>query len=324
MHHRPFSRAAVDGPPAASANGHGPAQGDPDWREWLDGRPRRLKRGKHYTGDPKAVIRRAREVAAELGRTVVEARDSQGKYEYLWIQFVDGEVKPGNACPRCGGTALEKAQKHFLRCLRCGATLKAADDWEVAVGEFPAPGSSQSKVDATASTTVDDERPAEDYVEILGVRAVSPDGQELDEPTVAEEFVLEVSLRFLRAAHVVLPRVRLSVPDAGPVIRVQPPHPFHPSGPQTLCARVWIPRDLLMPREYTVEVTVLILPDRSRPGDYLRLATDEAFAFRVRKVPSRSIAEVGSFGSPFHWDLDVCGEEDVEPWRLDGRPPDEA
>ena len=315
----------MDGHPGASANGQAATYSDLDWRAWLDGRPRRLKRGKHYIGDPKAVIRRARAAAAELGRTAVESRDSQGKYEYLWIQFVDGEVRPGDPCPRCGGIALEKAQKHFLRCLHCGSTLKAADDWEVAVGEFPGASSSTSRHGAVVSTMAEEGGPrAEDYVEVLGVRTVSAEGRDVEEPTVADEFGLEVRLRFLRVADVILPRVRLSVPDAGPLIRVQPSHPFHPSGPQTLCARVWIPRDLLMPREYAVEVVVLIVPDRTRPGDYLRLATSEALSFRVRKVPSRSIAEVGSFGSPFHWDLEVCGEEDVAPWRVDGWPSDET
>src|SRR5215210_2136563 len=88
--------AAPDAADGATTGGEGPADGGDGatkavvkWEEWLDGCPRRLKRGKHYTGDPKAVVRRAREAASELGKLAISSVDSQGKYEYLWIQFVD-------------------------------------------------------------------------------------------------------------------------------------------------------------------------------------------------------------------------------------------
>ena len=83
--------------------------GDFPWLEWRDGRPRRLKRGKHYTGDSKLVERRARIAAEDLGKIAVTSKDGSGGYEYLWIQFVDAEVEVGrpsqHVCQRAGNLA---------------------------------------------------------------------------------------------------------------------------------------------------------------------------------------------------------------------------
>jgi hypothetical protein len=288
----------VEEQPDAEALDAAGAEGNGDWREWLDGRPRRLKRGKHYTGDGKAAVRRARTAATELGRTAVESLDSSGKYEYLWIQFVDGEVGPGSPCPRCGGTALEKAQKFFLRCLSCGSTLKAADDWEVNAGSFPL---DQPEPEETGDAVGEARAlPSNDFVEMLGVRLLSADGQETLQPSGDDEFSIEIGIRFLRAVDWLLPRVTLSS------VRLHPPRALHPSGPETVDARVRVPGHLLSPRRYAIGITLLVLPDRTRPDEIHKLVARDALEFEVYQAagtdPSLVDAELDS--SP-EWTISV-------------------
>lgn len=286
-----------------------PAELERDWGAWLDGRPRRLRRGHDYTGDPKPVVKRAREAAEALGKFAVACRDSQGKYEHVWIQFVDGEVEPGRPCPVCGGTAFEKAQKHFLRCSRCDSILKAANDWEVEAGEFASPAP-PPRTEAMALPGVADYAPVgEDFAQILGARVLSTDGRTIEDPRVTEDFLLHLTFRLLRPVDTALPRIRLSVGDSGPSIRVQPARPFEPSGPETVDAWIRIPGNMLMPRIYSVEFVLLLLPDRRRPNNYLRVTASDALAFRVRKAEPRSILDMGEESQPpFLWNLEVRGD----------------
>jgi len=181
--------------------------GELPWTEWQDGRPRRLKRGKHYTGDSKLVERRAREAAEGLGRFAVTSRDGAGEYEYLWIQFVEGEVDLGQPCPQCGGTGLLKVQKYFLRCSTCGSTLRVADEADAAAGEYDpleleAAGANGDNSDASlaggeALPKVAVAR-ASELGEIVGVRALSPRGEEVELALAEEGLVLEVTFTTAR------------------------------------------------------------------------------------------------------------------------------
>jgi len=281
------------------------AERDPDWSDWLDGRPRRLKRGKDYAGDPKPLVKRAREAAEGLGKLAVASRDSQGKYECVWIQFLDGGVEPGCPCPVCGSHTLAKVQKHFLRCSRCASTLKATGDWEVEAGEYAPPPRSPEAIPVHGA---EDGRSGEDFAEILGARVLSSDAQPIRGPLVGEDFVLQFAVRFLRPVDLALPRVRLSVKGAGPSLRVQPPRPIEPSAHETLDARVGIPGNLLMPRVYSVEVVLLMVPDRARPTDYLRVTAADVLALRVRKVGGQTLLQATEGSSPFAWSLEARGD----------------
>lgn len=306
---------AVDRPAGPQPAADSGPRADLDWRDWVDGRPRRLKRGRDYTGDPKAVVKQAEAVALELGKVAVDSRDSQGKYEYLWIQFVDGAVEPGQPCPVCGGTALDKVQKHFLRCARCGSTLHAADDWGVEAGEFSVPSPPEDEADGPvdAELEVEPGPRAEDYAEILTTRLESVDGREIDSPLVNEEFFLVTGFRFLRPVDSSHPRIRLAMAGAGPVLRILPPYPLVPSGLETVDVRVLIPRDLLMPRVYKVEIVLFVLPDRNA-GEYLKLMSRESLEFSVGKAGPRDIAEAeAGLGSPFRWDLVRRSRDAAEP-----------
>jgi len=93
------------------------------WHLWADGKPHRLKKGKHYTVDSKRVQEAAKAASQKMGITVRSARDQiSNKHEYVWVQFADHATFIGEPCP-CGGRELARLHRHYARCESCGATL---------------------------------------------------------------------------------------------------------------------------------------------------------------------------------------------------------
>ena len=95
--------------------------GDLRWGEFADGRVHRLKRGRHFSGTPKALATHADRAAATMGKAVRVVVDDMAKVAYLWVQFADQELVRGEPCA-CGGTTLDQVHEHFARCPECGRT----------------------------------------------------------------------------------------------------------------------------------------------------------------------------------------------------------
>ena len=92
------------------------------WEQLLDGRPHRLKRGKHFTGEVYALQQEAQTVADREERGLLMVRDLLGnKNQYLWVQFADQFVAHGHPC-RCGARELLRLHERYARCASCGAT----------------------------------------------------------------------------------------------------------------------------------------------------------------------------------------------------------
>lgn len=100
-------------------------RGELSWERLADDhRPRRLKRGKHFTGEPRDLQAAASHAASAMGRAVRTFRDELGhRNRYVWVQFADVEVELGAPCARCGHTELDRTHRHFGACPRCGARL---------------------------------------------------------------------------------------------------------------------------------------------------------------------------------------------------------
>lgn len=149
----------------------------PAWEQFTDGRLRRLKRGKHYDGNPAILLHEAKVAARELGKRAVSYHDQLGKVAYIWLQFVENPLlATGDPCPRCDGTELERVQEYFLRCLTCSALYKLRD-----------------------------KRPTTTAAEIRTARVLAPDGTEIQEMRVFDEAIVEAACEFHRpvaAAHV--------------------------------------------------------------------------------------------------------------------------
>jgi hypothetical protein len=94
------------------------------WEELAKERaPRRLTRGKHFTGDVRALQREAMAASQRLGCAVRTVRDDFLRFGYLWVQFVDHEVPLGEPCPACGSRQLVRTHAQFGHCPRCGCSV---------------------------------------------------------------------------------------------------------------------------------------------------------------------------------------------------------
>jgi hypothetical protein len=94
------------------------------WEELAKERsPRRLCRGKHFTGDVRALQKEATAASRRLGCAVRTVRDDFLRFAYLWVQFADHEVPLGEPCPACGSRELVRMHEQFGFCPRCRSSL---------------------------------------------------------------------------------------------------------------------------------------------------------------------------------------------------------
>lgn len=94
------------------------------WASLADMRPHRLKRGKHFRGEPRELQAVAADAASALDLAVHTMRDELRQYQYVWVQFAEFRVDPGAPCPRCGGLRLARTGGvNFARCTACDARL---------------------------------------------------------------------------------------------------------------------------------------------------------------------------------------------------------
>ena len=94
------------------------------WAELAKERcPRRLCRGKHFTGDVRALQKEAIAASRQLGCPVRTVRDDFLRFGYLWVQFADHEVPLGEPCPACGSRELVRKHEQFGYCPACQCSL---------------------------------------------------------------------------------------------------------------------------------------------------------------------------------------------------------
>jgi hypothetical protein len=94
------------------------------WEELAKERsPRRLTRGKHFSGDVRALQKEATGAGRRLGCAVRTVRDDFLRFAYLWVQFADHEVPLGEPCPACGSRELVRTHEQFGFCPRCRCSL---------------------------------------------------------------------------------------------------------------------------------------------------------------------------------------------------------
>jgi len=98
-----------------------------DWERWADGRAYRLKRKRHFADvDPGLARDAAEAAAARMGKAVRTTRDKMMPEKYMWVQFADHCVGPGEPCP-CGSRRLLRLHEYFAACPECQAQLLLSD-----------------------------------------------------------------------------------------------------------------------------------------------------------------------------------------------------
>ena len=284
------------------------------WQEWTDGRPRRLKRGKHFNGDPKLIERQAKRAAEDLGKVAVTSKDGSGTYEYVWVQFVDAEVEAGHPCPVCGGIELEKVQKQFLRCATCGSSLRSADG-EVRAGAYPLPAPESSDGDGAAEDQRPPALPNGDYGEIVGTRVYAASGRQAYELSAAEEITIETTIRFAGPVARATLKLWIAVEQAGAVLRLRCPERLSCDGPETFDVAVSVPPALLASREYSVSAGVHYVVDLLQPGTDRLVDSSAGFRVRDARLPGFDADEDAAAVPAFSWVVSTRDEDRRAPVR---------
>lgn len=181
-----------------------------DWERFADRRPRRLKRGKHFVGEPKILQREAEHAAKGMGKVALVSRDQQGKWGYVWVQFVDAEVKEDEPCPVCDSYELLKLTNDVIRCPSCDSML----EFRPRPLEMPA----LPRLNAPAVAPPDEVLPTDDVstrasprydvselAEIVSTRTLRADG------TVAGAFSTDEALMMETTVRTHQPRLRIKV-----------------------------------------------------------------------------------------------------------------
>ena len=183
-----------------------------DWERFADRRPRRLKRGKHFVGDPKFLQREARNAAEEMGKVALVAKDQQGKWGYVWIQFLDAEINEGEPCPVCGARELLKLNNSAICCPSCGSMLAFIPR----PLEMPAlPGTGPATADSSPgnSRSAPPTREVSELAEIVSTRTLRRDGTVAEAPSTRDALTVETIVRSHRPCLRVLTTIAADVGD---------------------------------------------------------------------------------------------------------------
>lgn len=269
-----------------SAPGGDPAPAEPSvrWLDLLDGRLHRLKRGADFAGPAEAVVGQARTFARQLGKTVATYHDRLGRHEYLWVQFLDGSLAPGQPCPECGGDALEKVQEFFVHCRSCDS-----------LHELAGARLNGARTDAVAG--------------FVDLRVLDQAGGETDEVSRREAFAVEATCRFSRP--VIAAHPGLTFFSAGKrVLRSGSPDAIAVTRPQTVTARLAIQPGLLACGSYVVVPSLDFVTQPGQP--VLRARPSHAALCRVVSPGADS-----GDGSPLRWTLTAAATG--EPLPVAGR-----
>ena len=234
-----------------------------DWERFADRRPRRLKRGKHFVGEPKILQREAEHAAKGMGKVALVSKDQQGKYGYLWVQFVDAAVDEGEPCPVCDSYELLKLNNDVIRCPSCDSML----EFKARPLEMPALPTLQipagaSAADASPADDAPEARGAPRYdvselADIVSTRTLRADGSVGESFSTDEPITVETIIR----SH--QPRLRISVKVAAQVgdqpvlVTRQPEWPeLTRAGLHTVS--VHLPAYFLMSHSYRLKVAVKV------------------------------------------------------------------
>lgn len=251
---------------------------DFDWSQLLDGRLRRLKRGRHFTGSAPAVLHEAQLAADDHGKKALTFHDQIGKFEYVWVQFIDGRSPVGEPCAVCGGNRLRRTQEFFLSCLSCGRLQQ-----------------------------IDDRRPSTSAAEFLGCRLLSLEGEEIDCVLNSGVAVIEATCHFSRPVA----EARLNVTfleDRRKVLRTGSPHAVEVPRADTIRAMLHLDARVLSPGEYRVRPSVEVVLDE-RDRRLHSISHRGSLAIRVVADPVSAGDPGGAARSSLHWEVTSSNDQ---------------
>lgn len=275
------SEPAESEPAESEPTGQSATQQEIAWEELADGRLHRLRRGADYTGAGDAVEGQAKAAAERLGKFAATYKDQLGKKEYLWVQFFDDRLKKGQACSNCGHRELEKVQEYFARCPNCDSLHALSDK--------PALGADLG-LDADS-----------DVAEILGLRVLDDEGEEVEEVSLLDEIALQMSCRFSRA----LPRVdaQFWIYRYGKrTLRVDSPAALPVAEAMIVRFGLRIGANVLLPGDYAVLAsTRFLLGEDDEQSVKMTMPESQARKFQVLDPHSGTTDPHGATRTDLHW-----------------------
>ena len=283
-----------------------------DWERFADRRPRRLKRGKHFVGEPKILQREAQHAAKAMGKVALVSKDQQGKYGYLWIQFVDAAVDEGEPCPVCNSYELLKLTNDVIRCPSCDSML----EFNARPLEMPAlpvmalrGAPSQDGESSTDDGSVTLPRDPSELAKTVSTRALHADG------TVAETFSADEPLMIETLIRSHLPGLRANLLIAASVesqraFVSRQPHWAELDDPGLYAIRAHFPVRFLMNRDYRFKVAVKI--DDGSGSEPATLTREEKW-IALKPADGISVLEQGVVRPALEWTSEPVDPEDRDP-----------
>jgi hypothetical protein len=283
------------------------------WHELLDGKLRRLQRGVHFRGPAKAIEEVARQAALEHARTAVTFRDRFRRSEYLWVQFLHGNLGLGEPCTSCGSRSLVRIHTYMLRCQDCAARFRLAyrPPHLGAVTEEP------KKEDRPTSEQAAEEigPTREEVAEFVDVRLLSAHGERIEEISFLEEAVVEATCRFSRAVADAEARL-IFLRDGEKVLPAVCPQPITVPGPESVRIALGIPPRRLRPGDYAVTLAAVITLEAGDEST-LVVRSPEALSFQVydprRPAGEQRRARRRRERPPLKWSVVSVPEHDSGP-----------
>ena len=277
-----------------------------DWERFADRRPRRLKRGKHFVGEPKFLQREARDAAAEMGKVALVSRDQQGKWGYVWIQFLDAEVKEGEPCPVCGARELLKLNNSAICCPSCGSML-AFIPRPLEMPVLPEMGTAAAGSDQSSS--VASPREASELAEIVSTRTLRRDGTVAERPSTRDALIVETIVRSHRPCLRVLPSFAADVDNQRVFASGQ--RKWAELGPPGLYAlRAHIPPGVLVVHTYRFKIVVQV--DDGSGAEPVLLVRRKATVIRPVLPASVPPADHGFLRPALEWTTEGLDPEEAD------------
>ncbi len=277
-----------------------------DWERFADRRPRRLKRGKHFVGEPKILQREAEHAAKGMGKVALVSRDQQGKWGYVWIQFVDAEVNEGEPCPVCDSYELLKLTNDVIRCPSCDSML----EFIPRPLEMPVLREMGTAVAGSdQSSSVASPREASEFAEIVSTRTLRRDGTVAEAPSTRDALIVETIVRSHRPCLRVLPSIAADVDNQRVFASGQ--RKWAELGPPGLYAlRAHIPPGVLVVHTYRFKIVVQV--DDGSGGEPVLLVRRKATVIRPVLPASVPPADHGFLRPALEWTTEGLDPEEAD------------
>jgi len=275
-----------------------------DWERFADRRPRRLKRGKHFVGEPKILQREARHAAEEMGKVAIAAKDEQGKWGYVWIQFLDAEINEGEPCPVCGARELLKLNNSAICCPSCGSML-AFIPRPLEMPALPATAGSSSDNSRSAPSAPD----ASEMAEIVSTRTLRRDGTVAEAPSTRDALIVETIVRSHRPCLRILTSLAATVGDQRVFASGQRQW-VELGEPGLYALKAHIPPGVLVAHTYRLKIGVQV--DDGSGAEPALLVRRKATEIRPVLPASAPLIDHGFLRPALEWTTEVLDAEEAD------------